>query len=102
MLIINSRKDYKTVQTRLTFNSNQDMSVSLYHLWPIRAESVPRRPSVRIPDAVGTPKLRAVMKILPSEPPAYNAYSPGSNTTAFNAVGKTIDLRSVPKARLHI
>jgi hypothetical protein len=72
------------------------------HLWPIRAASVPRIPSVRPADVVGTPKFSAVIKIRPSAPPAYSAYSPGSNTTAFNAVGKTIDLRRVPRARLQI
>jgi len=68
----------------------------------MRAASVPRIPSARMPEVVGTPKFRAVIKILPSAPPAYNAYSPGSNTTAFTAVGNTIDLKRVPRARLQI
>lgn len=69
---------------------------------PIRAVSVPRTPSVRIPDVIGTPKFEAVIKILPSAPPAYNPYSPGSRVTAFKAVEKITDLNRVPKARLQI
>jgi hypothetical protein len=42
------------------------------------------------------------MNILPSAPPTYNAYSPGSSATALSAVGNTIDRKSVPSARLQI